>query len=197
MTSPTGQKARAFSLIELLTVVSIIGLLTAVSMPSFLSSRSATDLTRNGNLVADCASLGREFALSRNAITALLVAKAESSEELMLTVVELDRETNAWKQIASWCRLPDIIAIEDNAEKPHREAAKDLAEWRAIAPGGQPLELETSLIFYPDGHMNRGSGNSLTTRKLTVFLKNGGPSTNYYAIEFNQDTSSSRILRPL
>lgn len=196
---PPLKRTLGFSLIELLTVVAILGLLTAISTPSLLSSRRDGRLTQSGNLLADHAALGRQTALSRNVITALLVAETSSSESPMITVVELDRESNSWKPIVTWSKLSESVEIEDSSDDAAlRQAAANFAGMTGVTYQGNAITLETSLIFYPDGHMeSRESGASSSQRRLTVLLKDGDPTTNYYGIEFNKDTSNSRVVRPL
>lgn len=197
MKSPRNQ---GFSLIELLTVIAVLSILTAISTPSLLSSRRAGQLTQSGNLLADSAALGRQIALSRNVITALLVAKTPTSDAPLIIVAALDRESNTWKPITTWSQLPDSIEIQDNTnDAVLRQAATDLASTANVRHGGNTVTLDTSLVFYPDGHMeSHDSGNnSPAQRRLTVVLKGGDPDVNYYGIEFNKNTSNSRVVRPL
>jgi len=56
----------AFSLVELLTVIAIIGILAAVTIPSLSGLSSSTELNISGDQVVDTLNLARQSAVSAN-----------------------------------------------------------------------------------------------------------------------------------
>src|SRR6185503_15072318 len=63
----------AFSLIELVTVIAIIGIILGIVVPAWSGMGRGKALVTAGNLVNDMADLARQHAMSRNTLSALLV----------------------------------------------------------------------------------------------------------------------------
>src|ERR1043165_8895816 len=63
---PQRWNQRAFSLLELIVVVSIIATVAALSIPQFLRFSQASQLTGGANLVIDSLNLARQTAQTRN-----------------------------------------------------------------------------------------------------------------------------------
>lgn len=194
---------RALTLVELLAVVAVISLLAATVTPALLSSHRAGDLTRSGNVLVDHAALARQSALSRNVIAALVVAEAGSAaapgESAVVTVLEYERENDSWRQVTPWARLASGVEITDTADTTLQQAAKSMASLDGLRLGGERVTPVTTLVFYPDGHMEgRLNDHSvLPSRRLEVVFKDQENHPNYYGIEFNQNTSHFRVVRPL
>lgn len=210
---PQGQQVNrerraAFSLVELMTVVGVVSILFAVATPALLSSRKASELTSAGNTMADLATLCRQTALSKNAITALiLVSKTNPTTRQMATMLEYDPQIQAWKYRSGWIRLSESVEAKDSAldndggtdvDKLSKEALQRIAELKLKNSGTEIQEKDyTVFIFYPDGRME---GDPTKTRKIRVATgetaANGPDPINYYDLVFNADTSAFRIVRP-
>lgn len=63
---PTFRRSRAFSLVELLVVITIIAIMMALAIPAFQALKSANDLTSATNGVAGAIERGRAYAMANN-----------------------------------------------------------------------------------------------------------------------------------
>lgn len=188
------RRCGAFSLVELLTVVAMLGAMMAMVTPALLNSHQGSVLTTSGNTMADLAALARQNAASRHIITALIItSKTNSSVKQSVTVVEYEIAKKNWKRSHQWIRLAESVAAEDDGEAD----GGGVSAVTAIAPlqlddGGVPLTTYSALVFYPDGRM---ASIGKPTRRLRMALARG-TKVNTYDLVFNVDTSAFRILRP-
>ena len=72
---------RAFSLIEMLVVVAIIGIITMAAYAALSGGGQGTKLTRAGNNVSNLALMARQNSLAKNAMTALIMIGSSGTEE--------------------------------------------------------------------------------------------------------------------
>lgn len=116
--------AAGFSLIELLTVVLIIGIIAGFVVPAVNGIGHSSSLANAGNAVVDMINLARQEAMTKNTMTALVVlgrqpniqptGQAFADEAYRaLTVVEYD-SVAGWSQITQWEILPTGIVIDCN-----------------------------------------------------------------------------------
>jgi prepilin-type N-terminal cleavage/methylation domain-containing protein len=202
--SPNSSSRSGFSLVELLVTVSVLLVLMSATMPAFLNSRKASELTQAGNQLADAANLARETALTRNTITALVVVArpTTSTARQALLVVSYDAADEQWKPIGSWMRLPIAAYVADMGGT---QAAQGTVKANTIAPLALKLDGRTlsnteysAILFYPDGRMENGTDQTrlLSTRFATDSA--GSPSEalqNYYDVVVNASTSTLRVVR--
>lgn len=105
----------AFSLIELLTVIMIIGILAGLVVPAVNGIGRASALTTGGNTVVDLVNFARQEAMTKNTMTALVVLGHQGVDEdyRALTVLEYD-SVAGWSQVMQWEILPTGIVIDCN-----------------------------------------------------------------------------------
>jgi prepilin-type N-terminal cleavage/methylation domain-containing protein len=185
-------RLRAFSLLELLTVIAVLGAMAVIGMPALMSSTSGSKITHAGNTLADLASLARQKSASGNAMVAMVLVNAqlESEKGQAVGIFEFGPE-RTWKQAGNWLRLPDGISV-DMQSSP--ESIRKLVDAN-IALAGRPLgETDYSaLVFYSDGRMcGNGSMAPSIRARSTVSVSSG----NYYDLVFNAENSAFRISRP-
>jgi len=191
MHPPLCRKSVAFSLVELLIVVAMIGILAVVSVPAALSGIRGMRLTTAGNQLADLSALARQTALSKNVITAVVFAPTPTDGSgPSAGVIEFGPDRQ-WRLATQWLQLPDSVEITNSAEQdiPAPTGAPTLTyRGKTFSPTG-------GLVFYPTGKMPP-VGTSTDAPKLTVFQKGQSTATaNKYEIAFSLDTSSHRITR--
>ncbi len=103
----------AFTLVELLTVVALIGILMGFVVPALSGMGRGTALTTAGNTVNNLAGLARQHAMSRNTLTALVVLgnQGTDADYRALTVLEYRRGAG-WSQVGGWETLPVGITVD-------------------------------------------------------------------------------------
>ena len=187
---------RGFSLVELLVVISVMVTLLSMSV-SLMGGSRAGNVTRAGNMVADCATLARQSALSRGRVTALVLVEKAGDTGFSggaVCVVELNAN-GAWVPLSNWELLPEGVIAEDQAGNGTK--GTDLNSLSAqpadIRLHGKAVDLARSntLIFFPDGRMSRETAEPYTVR---VRHPEGGP--NFYDVVLNSNTSSIKVIRP-
>lgn len=203
------KKASGFSLIELLAVVAVIAVLSVMTAPA-LSSMKARNLVVGGNLVHDLTQQARQNAMTRGALTALVLMKSNPSKtELsnrLFVVMELTPGAVEWTPLTRWCRLPDGVVVD-----PQQSAT-----FTASPSVGVPLNLPkyegaevqagncVFQVFQPSGGLMSNSGASTVAASLRLcegIGAAGGAATvqnsgNYYAVVINPYTGLAKIDRP-
>lgn len=195
---------RAFSLVELLTVVAILVTLLALGVPTMSGGFRSTALMHGGNSLAGLSDLARQTALSRNVMTAVIMVTEGPNENLnarTLGLFELGAD-RVWKQTSQWVYLPESVFFQDDPATAanHAELPTAPSEMQ-VTLNGQPFTLSRgkyrALVFFPDGRM---LGDSLHSRTVSVRNRgtagDGSRPANYYDLVFNADNSAYRIVRP-
>jgi type II secretory pathway pseudopilin PulG len=136
---------QAFTIIELLVVISIIVFTTGMVMIGFRGTTGSTSLTGDGDRISALVSLARQNAMARNALTALVLNTDPGSPEGNLQAVSIWEimpntdgtalESKDWKQISKWEKLRTGIVFmppSDGGTGP--DGAPDLDK-----PGGAAI----------------------------------------------------------
>ncbi len=184
--------ARAFSLVELLVVISVLAILMTASVPALLSSQRSSALTHAGNTVADLANLARQTAQSKNTFSALVIGtKPSPTAKQALAVMEYDSNSESWKPTINWIRLSEAAQVDDTTPVASQFAPTN------VAMGGANLAASdfTTLLFYPDGRMDNG-GNAMRQIRAHLTSDKATNANNFYDVVVNGNTSAVRIVRP-
>ena len=214
--SQSSQKARAFTLVEMLVVLGVMATLLGLLIPAFTKIGAAQALTGAGNQVSDLATAGRQNSMSSNAMTALIVATDPSSVDpyRALTLLQLSPHndgsalaTSDWKQITRWEVLPPGIIIDANYFTADTSASDTLTPPlpTTLNYGGQTVKAYGYVIFLP-------GGNLVESQNVQIRLDEGfypanavnptythaaaGVTSNYYDVLLLAASGRAKIVRP-
>ncbi|MEM9479383.1 MAG: prepilin-type N-terminal cleavage/methylation domain-containing protein [Verrucomicrobiota bacterium] len=111
---------RAFTLLELLIVVMVIGMLITISIPAISALTTSSGLNTSARKVSNLIELARSRAIAGNTLTRFGVATdwpGDASEAYKKCAIwEWDRDTLEFKQVQSWETLPGAVYFEFTEE---------------------------------------------------------------------------------
>ena len=208
-----------FSLVELLTVIVIIALTASLVVPAFTSLGKSSALSVSANQVANLVNRARENAMSKNAMTALVVVTETSLENSnrVFILLELSPRSDGsqaqpsdWKQIGKWeSLLPGVLVDPSNlslnkSSAQAGESGVPTPAFPTLAYHGQTVSTYSYVVFLPGGNLlgstspqvmlaegNLASGAVTYTRPA-----GGGGPANYYKLTILTATGRLKIDRP-
>lgn len=201
-------KGHAFSLVELLTVVAIIAVLMTVTAPGIGSIMKARNLNRGGNLVVDLTQQARQNAMTKNAMTALVLVNGSGNEKWnnrAFILMELLPGGTAWTAASRWYDLPEGVILDAS------ESARFLQSPLLAVPIGSLSRAGTAIsgsqyvyqVFLPEGQLSQsGVTNSQPPSLHLIEGVMSGASLvrmsqgNYYEVIINQFTGLTSVVRP-
>lgn len=189
---------RAFTLVELLVVITLIAIMATFVVPAFNQIQSAEGLSRAGQILGDQIILARQEAMTKNRkVEVRLVEMPEASGEKYYRGVQLwllDEKGMPYKPVAKFSAFPERVAIDpDSASSPLLANLTGTTNFT----GGTSMKYQ-GFIVRPSGSLEGAistNSNYLTVRKVTDFGKTM-PSGNYYAVRVNPVTGRLSIHRP-
>jgi uncharacterized protein (TIGR02596 family) len=184
---------QAFSLVELLVVMAIIGLLAVITVPAMSSLMQSSDLTRGGQLVADQVNLGRQTASSQNTVVELRFIKIAGRKGY--AAAQLWRPDDSGQMIPSRriVTLPQSVTIADNSLS---SAMTDLASG-TMTVGGASTAYR-ALQIRPSGEITPivAMSNLVFTVIPEVFADKQDMPANYFMVQINPVTGIPLVYRP-
>ena len=213
------RRALGFTLVELLVVMAVIACLMAVSSMGTGHVLRAMALTNAGNKVTQIIETARQQALTRNAMTAVVLLKGMGTpvDGRAFTVIEYTH-AGSWRQVREWDSLPEGIAVDLNAggldgsfftngPQPFPFAG-DAGDGAPVAYGSHlslPANAFAARIFLPGGGLlNPDVAAQFRLVEGTVvnggiqytqLASTGGPA-NYYRIILLGATGKTKVERP-
>jgi prepilin-type N-terminal cleavage/methylation domain-containing protein len=213
-------RRRAFTLIELLAVLAIIGIASMIIVPSMSGFGRSSALTNSGNLVVNLASVARQNAVSKNTMTALVLLGQQNGDQdfRALTVLEYDPIVG-WSQTGAWELLPNGIVVDPsdttnctfltNSPQPFPFLSRGAPQAnppvffrnQQVAPGNG----YAARIFLPNGALQNPE-KPAQLRLVEGFYDNKrvtytrpdrqGKPSNYYDISILGLTGTTKVSRP-
>jgi len=200
VTAPRASQKFAFSLIELLVVVAIIGIMAALAVPAFSSISSASGITRGGQLLGDHIILARQEASTKNRDIEVRLIDMTNGAWSGYTALQLwiKDESGVLSPLGKVQKLPDGVVISSNAIYSPLLTA-DSTVGSGAMPNSGPAALRPYQAFRI--RANGSPSSSITTNNnfLTVIMARDAsqtPPANYYSVSMNPITSKVKIYRP-
>lgn len=191
---------RAFSLVELLVVVAIVGLLAVLAVPGVSSTLEAQNISRAGRMVADELALARQEAMTRNRHVEVRIVKIPKPDGPI------------WGGFQSWIfnssgaepltpatRLPESIMIADASALSPILHDTNLNKGRRTPFPQSSGELEyVAICFSPSGGLNPIPATAAEPYFTIVKETHKGTQAppNYLTILINPATGRTTLFQP-
>lgn len=189
-----------FSLLELLAVILIIGILLTLAVPAFTHLGKAKLLRTSGDKVTNLLNFARQNSMSRNTMTAVIVATdpALAGQYRTLAAWELAAPsggtaptTSDWKQISNWEVLPNGTMADPAWLSNSAQAFTDSSSQVPLLPasialpstlpyGLQKVNAYKYIVFLPTGGLLLNSSASFVQIQLAEGFIPPGSSTPVY-----------------
>lgn len=196
-----GGNRRAFSLIELLVVLAIVGLLVVLAAPALVGSLSGTRLTTAGQSVQDALALARQTAVSRGATVEVRWYKYSANGggpryRAMQTFLVV---SGSVKPLDRGLLLPTGVMVSEDPERSpflhspnHQENPVPEGDPH---PGGGADTRYRAFRFSPRGAVDMAAGEN----HFTLVPERGSneePSANFVTLQIQPISGSVREFRP-
>lgn len=200
---------QGFSLVELITVVAIVGIITALVVPAVNGFGRSTALNSGGNMVANLAGLARQTAMSKNTLAALVVVTNLGTEQDYRAMTVAEYRDGIWQQVTKWETLPTGIVVDTSSESTFLTNTPVPFPFKlGIVIGNRRLDDASTFaarIFLSNGSLQnadkaaqlrivegfrQGAGIAYTHRGT------GNQPANYYDIAIIGTTGIAKISRP-
>jgi len=201
--------ARAFSLLELLVVMAIMGMLLTLVLPSLQFALKANAISGGGQLVADQLIFARQEAITKNGDIEIRLYKfkdpndAGSGEVMRALQAFRIKENGNREPMSRLLRLPIGAVISTNAVL---SGVLGQTNNSFQTPGPQDPNLAgvgknyswLGFLFHADGTMNLPQDSSRTNNFLTIVGSTDPAAVpaNYYSIMIESRNGRIKVYRP-
>lgn len=191
----------AFTLVELLVVISIIAIMMALVVPAVTSLLASSNLSQGGRIVADQISLARQIASTRNCTTEVRLIELSGTGQgyngLQIWVSGTGNSTIPAGKIVP---LPQAIAISEN--KTNLSKMLSYLTSGTMPSGVAAGASYVSFSLRPSGEVVPvlGGASDRSSLYLTVVPARLAASAtlppNFVTIQLNPDNGSPLLFRP-
>jgi uncharacterized protein (TIGR02596 family) len=204
-------KARAFSLVELLTVIAIISVMAASTVPALRGTLDGASLVGAGDVVTASIHLARQTAMSRNLPVELRIYRHDDGNGdnyrllgLVIPASASGQASDEW--ICTAKTLPGHIIMDDTGTYSTilsgAEADATAAPWSgtesAAAPGILKNKSYVGFQFRPDGSTSLGSNQPwcLSLKNPRSQPAGDRPAANFVSIVLDSATGRTLAYQP-
>lgn len=191
--------SRAFTLVELLAVVAILGVLMTLALPTLSSLLDSSNLARGGQVIADQINLARQIASARNTAVEVRLFKLPSQDTEGYGAVQLwsGDATGNPRPASRLATLPEGIVVS-----PVTAVSQAFAKMpSSTMPAGTGALADASYRFFqvrPSGVVTpvMDMADSYLTVVLARSATNSALPKNYVTIQINPLTATPLVYQP-
>jgi uncharacterized protein (TIGR02596 family) len=189
----------AFSLLELLIVIAIMGILAALTLPAFNSISGGRKLDLAGSQVVDTLSLARQSAMAQGCRVRLELADIGASSPDYRIHRLLEFRNGTWQAASKWMTLDDTVKISSDASRTSlinqiTNSATTNFTYRGTNFSNKKV---IPVTFLPDGTtLLSGTNNFLTLEPIRSPKDASGNALNWSCIVINPVTGRATAYRP-
>ncbi len=197
----------AFSLVELLVVIALLGIMAVLIVPAFNNLGKSQILTAEGNKLVNLINLAAQNSSAKNAMTALIAVPGSSTNSVGFSLFEYVPEGTGWKQVSKWETLKDgIVAYYPNASYKFTDypaTPPPIQDFPTISYRNTPVSAFQYLIFLPSRSLLQNTSAQFQLAEgftpggaisFTRPLPAGGPA-NFYTVTVLGTTGRAKIDR--
>ena len=210
-------RTQAFSLMELLAVVTLATIMLTLAGTAFTNFGRSTALATGGNQISALLDLARQNSITKGAMTAVAVSTDPSDEEKYREFILLEANTrndgaaltaSDWRPISKWEMLPKGITADKGCTFTDSSTTALVPSFPSVLPNRRGVAVSSFryVIFLPDGRLQgeappgiqlvegwwpEGANSPTYTRPGS-----GGEPANYYRISLLSKTGRQKIDRP-
>jgi uncharacterized protein (TIGR02596 family) len=187
-------KFEAFTLVELLVSISIIGVVSVLSLTSFQNIQRSTAMTTSGSQLCDYLTMGRQTAMTLNQPVRVWVYSDKANDAVMLYRTEIAASGSVTIPADKEFRLNGPVTFADNTTW-----SSVLSDAFSGTKQADPKYNKAcySFRFMPDGSTDLAGA---ATATLTLIYRTDSNKTslpaNFFVVQINQQTGDVRTFRP-
>ncbi len=132
----TAPRQHAFTLVEMLVVISIIGILTAIALPTLKTMRgSDSTLATTRQLLDDC-TRARQYAISQRTTVFMVFCPANFWNDLpAYNNLPVSEKTKAQKLYEKQLSAYTFVTLRSVGDQPGKSTVRYLSSWRSLPEG--------------------------------------------------------------